>query len=567
MKTALRNTTAPGIRAGHIVAAFFFVSVFLFFAGPLKRGDLWWHLATGRWIMEHRELPSEDPFTYTASEGPDVRRTVILKGFWLSQVIYYHIYKLLGFRGLILLKASLFTALFYALQSTVRRGGLPGITALVPIAPLVFLTDRFEEVRPQTFSFLGTILIYNCAEKTLRDLRGGARLGPGLLIPPCLIMLLWSNLHRGFIIGYAVLGVYLLSETIKYVLKKDALERASFGGFLIWSSAPVLASLLNPNHLNTLGVNIRELLHSTSTMTIDEYLSPLKYSSYTGATYFLYGLFALGAVTLLIMAVSWRRLEPSHALLYAGFAAAALNSFRFCIFFIFMSVAVSSRYLAHLLQPWAEPLRRTAAPIILVAALVITAQSYGGSFINKGSLRRSIPVGATDFITRKGLPKNLFNSYEMGNYLIWRLHPRYRVFIDGRAIDNNALIHYMAARLGKYEPVFEATGINTVVFEPFHAITLNVPPIVFSLLKDPKWRLVYLDGTSVIFVRVEAAPSITAINKAVLWDALINTAEMQAGARPESARPLMMLSQIYAARGERRKAAEFLEKAYERTSR
>jgi hypothetical protein len=542
----------------------FFASVFSFHTHPIKMGDFWWHLNTGRWIMEHGELPTEDPFTYTATEGPDSRKSVILKGYWLAQILYYLIYKHLGLQGLILFKAALFTAIFYALYRAVRRSGLPGITALMPIAPLVFLTDRFEEVRPQTFSFLGTILIYNCAEKTLRDLRGGARLGPVHFLPPCLIMFLWGNLHPGFIIGLGVLGVYALSETVKYILKKNALNRSSFGGFLIWSSAPVLASLLNPNHVTLLSSSLWHLFSSSTLKTIAEYKPPWEYAAFFNIPYTLFGLAALALLTLLVMALSWRRLELSHALLYCGFALSALSSFRFCMFFIIMSAAMAGGYLAALTDGNRKLLKTASTLVALLSIALMVSQTPGKSFITKGlAVNASLPEGAAGFINTHDLPEPLFNPYEWGGYLSWRLYPEYKVFLDARTLELDVHDKYKTAKLGRHRAVFEEYGIKTVVFYPINPVMNKVPGLIFSLLRDEGWRLVYLDRTSTVFQRKGALPLLPAIGKEILWDDLVSWFEYLAKADPGGVKHYIQLGAIYYARDDANSALRYFKKALE----
>src|SRR6266513_612015 len=38
--------------------------------GPIRSYDFFWHLATGRWIVEHHALPTFDPFTLAAAHVP-----------------------------------------------------------------------------------------------------------------------------------------------------------------------------------------------------------------------------------------------------------------------------------------------------------------------------------------------------------------------------------------------------------------------------------------------------------------------------------------------------------------
>src|SRR5690606_29022286 len=72
------------------LAAFLVLATAFSFAfTPLRTSqDEWWHLKAGRWIVEHRALPTHDIFTYA---GADFRW---YNHEWLSQVIFYLVYAL-----------------------------------------------------------------------------------------------------------------------------------------------------------------------------------------------------------------------------------------------------------------------------------------------------------------------------------------------------------------------------------------------------------------------------------------------------------------------------------------
>jgi hypothetical protein len=544
--------------------ALFLAAVFFSFTQPLKMGDFWWHLNTGRWIWENLGLPSEDPFTYTATEGYDSRKSIILKGFWLAQALYYFMYKYLDFQGLILFKAALFTVLFYVLWKTLVRKGLDGLMSLMLLAPLVFLTERFEEVRPQAFSFLFTVLLYNCSEKILYALRHDRPLRPGHYMNASLIMLFWSNLHRGFMIGHAVLGVYMISETIKYVLKKNALGNASFRRFIIWVLAAMVASLANPNHLNAFAENVWELTSSSFVLTIEEYMSPWDYAAFFDIPNTLYGLAALGLVSLAILVISWRRLELSHALLYSGFALAAVNAFRFCMFFMIISTAIAGGYLTPLTKTKRiqKRLRAAAALVVLACTVIISTTAFRESFVSRGLIDRTyMPEEAVNFMHSYNLPAPLFNPYEWGAYISWRLYPSYKVFVDARALDPSVHGKYKTAKLGKKTEVFNEYGIRTVIFYPVNPVSNEVPALIFSLLRDSRWRLVYLDNKSSIFLKRGAMPSVPSLGKELLWNSLTNWYIHRAEVEPGNANTYVQLGIIHQARDDSKTALEYFNKA------
>ena len=73
---------------------------------PLRNYDLFWHLATGRWIVEHHALPANDPFTVASDRGAWINDE------WLFDAVAWPLQKAIGFGGLTILRALFFAALF-----------------------------------------------------------------------------------------------------------------------------------------------------------------------------------------------------------------------------------------------------------------------------------------------------------------------------------------------------------------------------------------------------------------------------------------------------------------------
>lgn len=68
-------------------------------------GDVWWHLMTGRWIIEHHALPHSDPFSFTASHAPVMHE-------WAWQVLGWLVYSRISHAALAYLSVALITSAF-----------------------------------------------------------------------------------------------------------------------------------------------------------------------------------------------------------------------------------------------------------------------------------------------------------------------------------------------------------------------------------------------------------------------------------------------------------------------
>ena len=81
MKLRIRAEVAATVAAAAVVAGFFWS-----FLVPVWDIDFWWHIATGRWIVEHGQVPATDPFGIFSNSNP-VRSQTILRNYWGAQVV------------------------------------------------------------------------------------------------------------------------------------------------------------------------------------------------------------------------------------------------------------------------------------------------------------------------------------------------------------------------------------------------------------------------------------------------------------------------------------------------
>ncbi len=178
---------------GH--AAFFgFVLLFGLLAMTARNAvdpDLWWHLRTGQWIVDTGHVPHSDPFSFTRAGHTWVAHE------WLSEVVFYELWKHGGAAVLIVFSAIITTAGFMLLY---WRCPVRGHWAAAVITLGALVAAPAWGVRPQMFTFTLASLLLWLLE------RGENR--PRLLfwIPP--LFLLWLNLHGGFALGPVLLLAY-----------------------------------------------------------------------------------------------------------------------------------------------------------------------------------------------------------------------------------------------------------------------------------------------------------------------------------------------------------------------
>lgn len=147
-----------------------------------------------------------------------------------------------------------------------------------------------------------------------------------------------------------------------------------------------------------------------------------------------------------------------------------------------------------------------------VAFILYLSLFIGNIFSGKYHIRTKTDVTsgakcdkALMFITTSGLKGNIFNNYESGSYLIWKLYPKYKVFIDerlppyGKRFIKDIYLASLHNPLA-FESIVKRYGINFVFLE----YSLNMDSfaeLITHLYYSKEWALVFFDDVACVFVR------------------------------------------------------------------
>ncbi len=538
----------------NLAQAVFWLSVFLVFLTPMELGDVWWHLSSGEWIAENRALPEGDPFSFT-NEVAGAK--FVLRGFWLGQVLLYGVHRLFGVHGLVVLKALLFTLTAFVVQRTVEERGLAPPLGYALVLPALFIAVYYDEMRPQTFSFL----FFALAVYLLEGARTGGTpterpfSGRHWLLPP--LMLLWANVHPGFSIGVAIISAYLA----------ESLARAAFGkplnrGFVLASAAAVGFSALNPNGLEAVLRTAQAVLASVGggASGIHEHLPMKEFSSFTGQPYLYPAIIAFAALGLASFLLRIRRPDVLRLAVFLALTLISVRNFRAGFFLAIAGVPAIAGNLSGVLRP-----RRPGGPrasAALAAALVLFAALFlwPRTVFKKPAMNpRLIPVKAAAFIEEASLPPNLYHPYEWGGYLAWRLYPKYGVFIDGRAIGPRAEYAEVFSAGPRWKEILDKYGVNTAAFWAIQPFGGEVPPVVFALLGEEGWEPAYWDLQSVVFTRAGMAER--PVRRRAVWELLVSLASANVMREPSDPGRHAALGEVYLNRGLPSEAVKSFEKA------
>lgn len=201
-----------------IGAAVTAMSTFMFSSQVFNDGDTYWHLATGRWILEHGRVPLTDPFSYTKGGQPWQAHE------WLADIFMYGAYHLGGWSGLTAL-FGVATALGAAMLAARVSKDLTGVTLVFTLALALSSTSQSVLIRPHALML--PILIFWTIQ--ILEAREKDRAPPLALAA---IMIVWANLHASYIFGFVIaggLGLEALYEAPKDQRLKVLRDWAIFG--------------------------------------------------------------------------------------------------------------------------------------------------------------------------------------------------------------------------------------------------------------------------------------------------------------------------------------------------
>ncbi len=447
--------------------------------------DLWWHLRTGELIVNDG-IPSGDVFSFTLPGKEWLTHE------WGSQVLMWGLWSWAGAGALILVFTGLITATFVLAYKTSTARPV-ATTSLVLLAAA---TARIATApRPQMFNlFLMALLIW-----LLEQVRSG-RFAPGAAWASVPLVLVWANLHSGYLLGVVVLAVYAGGEQ---------LERRRTGGRPLPGPAirhmPLIAAgafasaVVDPSGTALWTYPIATLRSPAMRTYIREWHSPDFHSSW----FWPFGLLLIVLITSLV--ISSRKPGSTQLLLLFGTGVASLQSMRHIPLFAVIAIPIVAEQVevawdAHRARRELQLSVASSRSIGLLAgglAAVIVAVSLSSAISsNDDAIASFYPIDAVDAILASDLADTRgYNAYGWGGYLIW---PGVPVFIDGRADvygDDFMYLHFQAehAEPNWREPL-DQYGVDYVLMPPNS--DLNV---VLSEAAD--WTSVYDDGMAEIFVR------------------------------------------------------------------
>ncbi len=462
--------------------------------------DLWWHLRTGQWIVETGHVPHVDPFSFTRAGQAWVSHE------WLSEVVFYELWKRGGAAALIVFSAIITTTGFMLLYLRCLPGGGSTHWAAAATALGAVASAPSWGVRPQMFTFtLASLLLW---------LVEGGEDRPRLLlwIPP--LFLLWLNLHAGFALGPALLLAYAIGLIIEIAVGNTPWRQAR--PILLRVLLLLLACLalvpLNPSGSELYRYPFDTLCSPGMRALIGEWRSP-DFHEWLYLPFLLLWLLVLTALASSRWRPKGRVIVP---LLLTAFAA--LDAARHIPIFVLVAIPGiaaalpadgGSRGESSRVSKSPErgaPASSRFRPLFVATVLILMA---GFALVNWVGLARKqdareaelFPQKAVSFLRAGNYPQRIFVYYDWGGYAIWKLYPKYRVFVDGRAdLYGDDLLR---------QSIQTVVGLRTGwrdVLDRWQVEALLVPPscaVAQALLLDPNWHVAFSDSKAILLLRTQ----------------------------------------------------------------
>lgn len=480
----------------------------------LDDAGIGWHIRNGQQILQTHAVTRTDPFSVSTNGKAWYAWE------WLYDLLIAAIHARLGLNGVVFFTAVLVAATFaLALRVALTSGGsLPVTVALLVLAISASSIHFFA--RPHVLSWLMVVIwfrILDAHETAAQDQNG-------IFWLP-LLTLIWVNLHGGFLVGFVLLGIYLIAGAVQYLTSRSPAEKQT-----IWrrvkrlglvAALSLAASLVNPYGYQ-LHVHIYQYLSDRFLMNhIDEFLSP----NFHGMPQKCFAVLLL--ITITALAGVRGKIRPSQLLvvifavysgLYASRNLPVSSILLVMVIAPILSTQISKAATGQGIAPW---LRKCLASydsfasrmtgmegqfrghLWPVAAMLLGlwVSAHGGlvgssQVMNAHFREKRFPVQAAEVIAQSGVRQPIFAPDYWGGYLIYRLYPQTKVFVDDRhdLYGDQFIKNYLKVILvnPEWEKVLAEDQVNWVL-APTESSLANI------LKLTSRWKTIHEDKTAVLF--------------------------------------------------------------------
>jgi len=472
---------------------FVFISVLLLgvLLGPrfLGDGDPGRHIVVGEIILREGHIPQTDIFSHTKTGLP------LSTTEWLSEVLYAAAHLAMGLDGVVLLAILVIAITCTMIFRETARRSQSYLVAFIFVFWLIVATLFHWLARPHLFSWLMVAIWTAAAGRLARGEKVSLWLFP-------LSMLVWVNLHGGFVIGFLILAAYLVGWNLdRYLDKENPSSREASKRLLQAGILSLLVTVLNPAGFR-IWSNVVGHVGDKSLMSLQiDWRSPDFHTPNT------WPFLLLVALTVFVFAVSKKKLGSGQALISGGLALLALYSVRNIPFFVITCLPVLGEALqesgilkksdgrAAALQKELRGFAWSGIATVIITVLLLSGKTLDTTTLGNTFNPAGFPVEAVKWLEQHPQSGNLYNDFTWGGYILYRLWPGTKVFIDGQTDFYGAnlareYLNILDVREG-WENILDKYSVEWVLVPRGSALA--------SRLKfDFRWNTLYEDNIAII---------------------------------------------------------------------
>lgn len=464
--------------------------------------DLWAHIYFGRIVLSQHQFLFHAPFSYACPPGP---RDWIVHD-WLGNVLMALVYGASGVIGLKLAKFASVAAVMVLLSlgAAETRASLAVQAIVLSVAAIALVPlMEFRTFLADDVCLAALIMIF-ARESYGRD----ARLW--LAVP---MLALWANLHGGFFVGLAALGLYAAVRGAEDLAEGKGMRRTVRLAAL--TSAAALATLINPYGLRDWMV-ILGVVHNPFTLAyVPEFHSMFAritdfYRQQIPLFTFVCAL-AIMAALFLSFALTPRADDLALFAVAALITATALYAERNTALAVIACCVPLCRHADFLVDRlrrgeqggeavhpvWTRPVFQA---VLAIGALGLAIRT--GLVSNRLPASRVKPVGALDFIRQRDLHGNTFCAFAWADYVIWHDAPASKIFIESlfeAYYPETVQDDYFGFEVGSSR----ASEVLNAYPHDFILFPTESPPSRFMATRSA-WKLIYRDPVSSLFARADS---------------------------------------------------------------
>jgi hypothetical protein len=510
-----------------VLFGFLLIFLSLHFADPIRlvTADLGRHLKNGELILAGQaKVLTSNFYSYTYPDYPFINHH------WATGVLFYLVYKGLGFNGLSYVYVGLLLCGFYVYFRLAERLSSFSFAFFFSVLALPLISDRLE-IRPEGITTLLTgLYLY-----FLFMHRSGKLSFKRLLWALPLFQIVWVNTHILFFIGGFLVFAFLIDA---WLGRQDKIHTRQL---LIVTALTAAVCLINPAGVKGALVPLTIFKEYGYRLAENQTVFFMQKRFGHDPKYLYFEILSvLSFIGLFFYSLRHKvRQNISVICVWLFFLVLGMKTVRSMASFAFVFIPLASLFAYESLGGFSRPVRKVIGGVLLTIALItvgnglVSSRSFFSparhleSFIQlNGGRPEDVNVAyllkhpqvmtglvpgindSADFVKRAGIQGPMFNNYDIGGYLIFHLYPQIKVFVDNRPEVYSVSFFKddyipMQENNDAWQRMDEKYGFNVIYFYR-HDLTPWGQNFLVNRIRDPQWAPVYVDLFTIIFLKRNA---------------------------------------------------------------